>query len=84
MEQKLKDFFPENSRNRKFLCKLETKSILFDSKIDFLGGKKEKLGEKLKNFYKTQGLICPKTQGFGKSTIFCCTTPKKNPGPEPQ
>ena len=37
MEQKLKDFFPENSRNRKFLCKLETKSILFDSKIDFLG-----------------------------------------------
>ena len=47
-------------------------NLYFLHKNRFLKAKNLKFCPKLKDFFKTQGQICQKTQGFGKSTYPFC------------
>ena len=72
-------FYPKNSRNRKFLGTFGTKSVFLTQKLIFKP-KNLEISQKLDHFFKTQGLIYPKTQGIGKSICHCCPkNAKKNP-----
>ena len=77
---KLKDFWPENSRNRQILGQFSAKTQILAQKNAIL----DEIFQKLKDFLKTQGQNLSKTQETGNSTITQCRkSAPKNPELEP-